>query len=92
MAYAMDPCKFQNISNPAHVMMDHTMDGMSPEVRDMQCCETEHLCSMNGCLPSALVNNVELTKIIAQSQKIIQAPLIAKSYIPTSLYRPPFIR
>ncbi|WP_091982475.1 hypothetical protein [Pseudoalteromonas denitrificans] len=85
----MDSCQFQNQSIQTSHMnmmsdMNHSMDEM-----DMGCCETEHLCSMNGCVSMAITANHYLSDVSLISQKIIQKNPILFSQYPSSLYRPP---
>jgi len=89
MAYAMDSCQLQNPSHLTSKMnmmsdMDHSMDSS-----DMSCCETEHLCSMSGCVSMAIPSIYTLSQVDFISQKINQQNIILFSQTPSSLYRPP---
>lgn len=56
------------------------------------CCAQECDCLTNGCsTASAFAAVIHYTPEIAISHKIISAPTVVTSQIPTSLYRPPIL-
>jgi len=90
MADAMDSCQFQKTSHLTSSMnmmsdMDHSMESMS----EMNCCDNDHLCSMNGCVSMALTSIYAFSHLDFASQKINQTNFFLYSQHPSSLYRPP---